>query len=154
MVNDCLPGPVSARNSSTGLIRCFDLDLKGCKFGLQCTYTAFQKLFGAFRNLFGFNHCAIGILNGDIGCYIDLFVICVLEVIKVCYSLRKEIDLGRKRRNRHDGQCQAQSQQNSQQSFWFCFHIIFSFLRPSPHKNSMLKLSVSTATLKMDGNDP
>ena len=129
MVKDCLRGPVSARNSSTGLIRCFDLGLKGCKFGMQCTYTAFQKLFGAFRNLFGFNHCAIGILNGDIGCYIDLCVICVLEVIKICYSLRKEIDLGRKCRNRHNRQHHAQSQQNSQQFFWFCFfhiHLLLS----------------------------
>ena len=129
MVKDCLRGPVSARNSSTGLIRCLNLGLKGCKFGMQCTYTAFQKLFGAFRNLFGFNHCAIGILNGDIGCYIDLCVICVLEVIKICYSLRKEIDLGRKCRNRHNRQHHAQSQQNSQQFFWFCFfhiHLLLS----------------------------
>ena len=134
MVNDCLRVPVSARNSSTGLIRCFDLGLKisHCclqHFGTWESFCDKIKLTAAFTYLCGFNHCTIGILNGDIGCYIDLCVICVLEVIKVCYSLRKEFGLGRKRRNRHNRQHHAQSQQNSQQLFWFCFfhiHLLLS----------------------------
>ena len=134
MVNDCLRVPVSARNSSTGLIRCLNLGLKisHCclqHFGTWESFCDKIKLTAAFTYLCGFNHCTIGILNGDIGCYIDLCVICVLEVIKVCYSLRKEFGLGRKRRNRHNRQHHAQSQQNSQQFFWFCFfhiHLLLS----------------------------
>ena len=129
MVKDCLRAPVSARNSSTGLIRCFDLGLKPCNIALQHAYASFEKLLGTFTYLCGFDHRTIGILDGDIGCYIDLCVMCVLVVIKVCYSLRKEIDLDRKCRNRHNRQHHAQSQQNSQQFFWFCFfhiHLLLS----------------------------
>ena len=121
-------------NGSPSFVRCLNLGLKisHCclqHFGTWESFCDKIKLTAAFTYLCGFNHCAIGILNGDIGCYIDLCVICVLEVIKVCYSLRKEFDLGRKRRNRHNRQHHAQSQQNSQQFFWFCFfhiHLLLS----------------------------
>ena len=90
MVKDYLIIQIFSCNRSIGFVRCFNFGLEICKLALQRAYATFQKIFSAFTYLCGFNHRTIRVLNGNIGGYIDLCVICVLVVLRICYSLRRK----------------------------------------------------------------
>jgi len=94
MVKNRLSALVFTCKGPLVLIRCFDLGLKPCNIALQHAYASFEKLLGTFTYLCGFDHRTIGILDGNIGGYIDLRVVCVIVVSRVRYAFRKIIRLG------------------------------------------------------------